>query len=176
MRGQYPSAYIEDSQLSAAARDAILSESLLAAYHEVAGQLGPDPKTWAWGKLHQARFDHALTPKVPAADREAWSSGTAPMPGTALSPLAATWRPNDYRVVAGASFRMVLDVGAWDNSMAINTPGQSGDPASPHFRDLFPLWAKGQYVPLTYSRQAVEAVTERLISLHPSGAAKAPSR
>lgn len=160
----------------AAARDAILAESLLAAYDEVAGRLGPDPKTWAWGKLHQARFDHALSPLVPAGEREAWSSGTAPMAGTALSPLAATWRPNDYRVIAGASFRMVLDVGAWDNSVAINTPGQSGDPASPHFRDLFPLWAKGEYVPLTYSRQAVEAATETVISLRPSAPAKAPSR
>lgn len=159
-----------------AARDAILSESLLAAFDEVAGKLGPDPQAWAWGKLHQARFDHALTPKVPAAEREAWSSGTTPMAGTALSPLAATWRPNDYRVTAGASFRMVLDVGAWDNSMAINTPGQSGDPASPHFRDLFPIWAKGQYVPLSYSRAAVEAATETVISLQPSGEANTPSR
>ena len=135
---------------------------------EVAGKLGPDPKAWSWGALHQARFDHALTPRLPAAEREAWSSGAAPMPGTSLSPLAATWRPNDYRVVAGASFRMVLDVGAWDNSRVINTPGQSGQPGSPHFRDLFPLWAKGQYVPLSYSRKAVEDVTETVLKLTPA--------
>ena len=90
------------------------------------------------------------------------------MPGTSLSPLAATWRPNDYRVVAGASFRMVLDVGAWDNSRVINTPGQSGEPGSAHFRDLFPLWAKGQYVPLSYSRKAVEDVTETVLKLTPA--------
>ena len=39
---------------------------------------------------------------------------------------------------------MVLDVGDWDNSRVINTPGQSGDPASPHYGDLFPLWAEGE--------------------------------
>ena len=83
------------------------------------------------------------------------------MAGTMLSPLAASWRPNDYRVVAGASFRMVLDVGAWDNSRVINTPGQSGDPSSPHFGDLFDKWSRGEYVPLAYSRPAVEAVAER---------------
>lgn len=154
----------------AAARDAILKESLIAAYDEVAGKLGPDPKAWAWGKLHQARFEHALTPLVPAAEREAWSSGTAPMAGTALSPLAASWRPNDYRVTAGASFRMVLDVGAWDNSRVINTPGQSGSPGSPHFRDLFPVWAAGEFVPLSYSRPAVEAATETVLKLSPAGA------
>lgn len=152
----------------AGARDAILRESLLAAFDEVAGRLGPDPKAWAWGKLHQARFDHALTPLVPTAEQAAISSGTAPLAGTSLSPLAASWRPNDFRVQAGASFRMVLDVGAWDNSKVINTPGQAGSPDNPHFRDLFPLWAKGDYVPLSYTRPAVEAVTETVLKLTPA--------
>jgi penicillin amidase len=152
----------------AKARDEVLTSSLLAAYDEVAGRLGPKPNTWAWGKLHQARFDHALTPLAPAADREAMSSGTLPMAGTSLSPLAATWRADDYRVIAGASFRMVLDVGAWDNSVAINTPGQSGSPGSAHYRDLFPIWAKGDYVPLSYSRKAVEAATESVLKLTPA--------
>ena len=104
------------------------------------------------------------------------AAGPAPVAGTMLSPLAASWRASDYRIVSGASFRMVLDVGAWDNSRVINTPGQSGDPASPHFRDLFPIWAKGEYVPLSYSRAAVEAATETVISLKPSGGANTPSR
>jgi penicillin amidase len=64
--------------------------------------------------------------------------------------------------------RLVLDVGAWDNSMAINTPGQSGDPANPHYRDLFPLWAAGSYVPLRYSRPAVEADAEVIMRLTPA--------
>jgi penicillin G amidase len=94
--------------------------------------------------------------------------GPAPVAGTSLSPLAASWRADDFRITAGASFRMVLDVGAWDNSVTINTPGQSGDPESPHFRDLFPLWARGDYVPMLYSRQAVEAATEKVIRLTPA--------
>ena len=89
------------------------------------------------------------------------------MSGTALSPLAATWRPSDFKVISGASFRMVLDVGGWDNSMAINTPGQSGDPASPHFRDLFPKWAAGEYIPLIYSKSAVKDATETIFRLSP---------
>ena len=152
----------------AKARSEILTSSLHAAYDEVAQRLGPDPKSWAWGKLHQARFDHALTPLAAPADREAMSSGTLPMSGTTLSPLAASWRPADYRVISGASFRMVLDVGAWDNSLAVNTPGQSGSPGSPHFRDLFSKWAGGDYVPLSYSREAVEAATERVLKLNPA--------
>ena len=48
------------------------------------------------------------------------------------------------------------------------TPGQSGSPGSTHYRDLFPKWAKGQYVPLSYSRKAVEAATERVLKLTPA--------
>lgn len=157
-----------DATLPATARDAVLASSLLGAFDEVSARLGPDPKTWAWGRLHHAQLEHALTPLADAATRPLLVVGPTPMGGTSLSPMAASWRPDDFRVVAGASFRMVLDVGAWDNSMTINTPGQSGDPESPHYRDLFPKWVKGEYVPLVYSRPAVEAATESVISLTPA--------
>jgi penicillin amidase len=74
----------------------------------------------------------------------------------------------DFAVTNGASFRMVLDVGAWDNSRVINTPGQSGDPSSPHYNDLFPLWAQGKYVPMLWTRKAVEAAARRVIELTPA--------
>ena len=53
------------------------------------------------------------------------------------------------------------------SSVAINTPGQSGDPASPHYRDLAPMWAAGGYFPLVYSRGAVEKATRARIELVP---------
>ena len=62
-------------------------------------------------------------------------------------PHAAGYSTSTFKVTSGASFRMVLDVGNWDASRAINTPGQSGNPYSPHYRDLAPLWATGDYVP-----------------------------
>jgi penicillin amidase len=62
---------------------------------------------------------------------------------------------------------MVLDVGNWDASRVINTPGQSGDPFNGHYRDLAPLWATGEYVPLLYSRQAVDAAAGEVIKLAP---------
>ncbi|MFM8939000.1 MAG: penicillin acylase family protein, partial [Phenylobacterium sp.] len=74
----------------------------------------------------------------------------------------------DFRVTSGASFRMVLDVGDSDASRFINTPGQAGDVDSPHARDLFPVWAKGGYLPLVYSRRAVEAATAQVLRLSPA--------
>ncbi len=81
--------------------------------------------------------------------------------------MAASYRSTDYQLTGGASFRMVADVGDWDASVAINTPGQSGDPASPHYRDLAPLWAEGRYFPLAYSREAVEKSTRTRLELKP---------
>ena len=71
----------------------------------------------------------------------------------------------DFRVTAGASFRMVADVGNWDESRVVNAPGQSGNPASPHYYDLAPLWAKGDYAPLLYSREAVDGAARLRIRL-----------
>jgi penicillin amidase len=52
----------------------------------------------------------------------------------------------------------------------INNPGQSGDPASPHYRDLFELWARGKYFPIFYSRSKIESVTEKTSALLPAAA------
>jgi penicillin amidase len=77
------------------------------------------------------------------------------------------YRPQDFRVTIGASVRLVMDVGNWDASLFVNAPGQSGDSRSPHYHDLAPLWAKGEYAPLLYSDDAVSAATEAVIQLFP---------
>jgi penicillin amidase len=76
----------------------------------------------------------------------------------------------DFAVTNGASVRMVMDVGEWDNSRVINTPGQSGDPSSAHYNDLFPLWAEGKYVPMLWTRSAVEGAARKVFQLQPASA------
>jgi penicillin G amidase len=151
----------------AAARDRILRESLGEAVAEVSDKLGADSTMWRWGRLHVAEFHHALMPLADKATAAQLQVGPLAFGGAANVPHAGTYRRSDYHLTAGASFRMVLDVGNWDASRTINTPGQSGDPFSGHYRDLAPLWATGQYVPLLYSRAAVEAATAEAITLTP---------
>ena len=67
--------------------------------------------------------------------------------------------------------KIVADTEDWDNSVGLNTPGQSGDPDSPHYRDLFALWARGQYFPIAFSRAKVESVRESTTRLTPPGPA-----
>jgi penicillin amidase len=149
-------------------RDAILAASLDAAWADAAARMGPDPAQWQWGKIHQAKFVPAVT--LPGLEAEQ-TVGPVPLGGTSSSPKAASHeggKSGDFTLTAGASVRMVLDVGQWDDSVIINTPGQSGNVASPHYRDLFPLWADGRYVPFLWSRDKVMAAAERVIRAAPA--------
>ena len=153
--------------LTPAARTRVLVDSLAHAVAEVETRLGPDRATWQWGRLHQAVFEHPLAARVDAEARRRFTVAAGPIGGSTATPMATGYRTTDYHLTSGASFRMVADVGRWDASVAINTPGQSGDPASPHYRDLAPLWAQGRYFPLAYSKAAVDAATRTRLELRP---------
>jgi penicillin amidase len=153
----------------AAARDQILLASLRDALGELNQRLGPDMDAWAWGNLHKARFAPAIATLADPALAARMTLGPLPIPGGAFTPKAAGYDLKTFEVTHGASVRLVMDVGAWDNSMMVNTPGESLDPDSPHYGDLFGVWARGDYVPMLFSKKAVEGATERVIDLTPGG-------
>ncbi len=152
-----------------AARDALLLETLAAAWAEARKRMGDDTADWSWGRIHHGYFTHPLSRLVPPALAVRLDVGPAPKGGSNLTINNNGYRGTDFRVMSGVSWRMVVDVGDWDASWTINSPGQSGDPASPHYRDLFPIWAKDEYVPMLYSRAAVEEAAEHRIRLLPGG-------
>lgn len=133
--------------------------TLAAAVAETKALLGPDRSTWQWGKLSTVLFEHQLSPRANAAERTQMNLGPVPKSGDVDVAGMAEYDARTFRTIGGASFRMVLDVGGWDNSVAVNNPGQAGSWTSPHYRDLFPLWHAWQYVPLLFSRPAIERAT-----------------
>ncbi len=142
-------------------RTNLLRRTLAAAWEDAMARQGPDPAAWEWGRLHVGFFPHPLG----VAD---WDVGPLPKGGSGSTVMLAAYEPRgDWRVRNGASVRMVIDVGAWDESLCINAPGQSGVPGDPHYADLAPIWARGGHVPLLYSDAAVEAATETEITLLP---------
>lgn len=151
--------------MSVARRDILLGETLEAALRDCRQLLGTDTASWKWGDVHAAYFEHPAGRVVEAA--KGFDVGPIGVGGSDSVPMNMSYRLNDYRLTIGASFRVVIDVGEWDNSVCVNTPGQSGDPRSRHFADLAPIWAAGDYVPLLYSREAVDAAAEHRISLNP---------
>ena len=153
------------------ARDELFGAALETAAAELTKRLGADPAGWTWGRLHQVEFVHALSPAFPKSEAvKGFDVGPLPKAGDNETIGRSTWRASDFRLISGASARFVVEVGNWDNALATNTPGQSGDPRSPHYRDLFADWANNQYFPLLYSRAAVEKAAESKIVLAPIGA------
>ncbi len=62
---------------------------------------------------------------------------------------------------------MVVDTEDWDKTVGTNTPGQSGDPDSPHYRDLFGIWATNKFFPVFFSRARIEGVADEVLELVP---------
>ncbi len=92
--------------------------------------------------------------------------GPAPRGGTSYT-VNPTGRGDNQ--TSGPSYRIIADASNWDNSVAtINLPGQSGNPDSIHYRDLFALYVSGKHTPIFFSREKVESVTERTLRLVPS--------
>lgn len=143
----------------------LLLDSLGSAFADCRQRMGADPSQWSWGRVHRAIFEHPLS----AIHDQSEDLDIKPIPisGSDSTLMNGSYLPDDYRLTIGASFRMILDVGAWDNSVCINVPGQSGDPRSPHYNDLSEPWSKGAYVPLLYSDEAIAAQAVHRIMLVP---------
>jgi penicillin amidase len=146
-------------------RDELVRTTFAAAVARTKKLLGDDMAAWRWGRLHHARFEHPLA-SLGEAYAKAFNLGPVERGGDVHSPNN-TRHDDTFRQVHGASYREVFDLADWDRGLATSVPGQSGQPGSPHYDDLLPLWTEGQYFPLAYSRGKVEEVTQHRQILRP---------
>ncbi len=143
------------------AREAV-RRALAAAVRE----LGPDPARWRRGARHRLRLAHALE-RLPGL-RRLLSAGPFPVGGDADTVAVLAAAPAAGRdAMIGPALRAVWDLGSDDEARIALCPGQSGHPASPHYRDLLPGWLKDQLFPLPLSRARVEEAAESTLALLP---------
>src|SRR5581483_10662388 len=147
-------------------RDRLLRTTFTRAVRRTTALLGNDPAGWRWGKLHTATFRHPLAALGPAYAK-AFNLGPVERGGDAQTPNN-TRHDVKFGQVHGATYRQLFDLADWDRGLATSAPGQSGQPGSPHYGDLLPLWAAGEYFPLAFSRSKVEEVTRHRLLLKPS--------
>lgn len=147
-------------------RNELLLGSLLEALQELEQRFGPDRELWMYGQsgYKHARIPHPLGRAVHAELRQVLQPGPLPRGGNSYTVNNTGSRD---RQPSGGSFRVIVDTGDWDRTLATNSPGQGGDPEGEHYQDLFPLWARGAYFPLFYSRDKVESVSRRRFELVP---------
>jgi penicillin amidase len=141
--------------------------SLADIVRRLRAERGPVPSSWRWGDLRPLMLEHpvgAVGALAPIFNRGPFpwggDGGTVSQAGTpVLNPLA---NPNPI-----ASVRAVIDVGEWENSRFVLPGGQSGNPFSPHYDDLLPLWLQGEGVAIAWSSEAVAAARKHTLKLMP---------
>ena len=146
----------------------IAYKSLAPAIAELEISLGKNPDEWQWGDLHQMRFSHPLLNIVNQETQKELSIESYPRGGSANTTNNTGFSGETFDVRSGASFRMVIDVGSWDNSEMTNAPGQSGNPKSHFYDNLLEGWAKDESFPLLYSRKKIDENLALTINLIPA--------
>jgi len=150
-----------------ASRDKLLLESLRQAASFLEKIFGPAPEKWRYGdgRFHHVLIRHPLSAAVGAAKRRSLDLGPLPRGGSAQTVNMTSDIDNQ---ISGATFRFVVDLSDWDLAAGTNSPGQSGDPKSPHYSDLFVPWAEGRYFPVCFSKARIAAEAESVILLEPA--------
>jgi penicillin amidase len=145
----------------------IASSTLAAAWDESTVLLGNEPSQWQWGDLHKIKFSHPLLAMASGELQAQMTIPEYPRGGSENTTNNTGYNPTNFLVRSGASFRMVVDVGNWDEAKMTNAPGQSGNPSSPYYANLLKNWATDSHLPMVYSRARVEAHKAFTITLEP---------
>jgi penicillin amidase len=145
--------------------DRIGAGALASAIHRLRTDHGTDPAGWRWGHLRALTLRHPVSGQRLLAD--AFNIGPVPMGGDAQTPMQAATGPLHPFDNPGflANTRVVIDLGDFERSRFVLAGGQSGNPLSPHYRDLFALWQRGEGVPIAWSDAAVAAATTHTLIL-----------
>jgi penicillin amidase len=141
------------------------ADALSTAVRRLRTDHGPDPRGWAWGSLRTLTLRHPVGAQPVLAD--AFNIGPVPMPGDGTTPLQAAsgpLRPLDNPAYV-PNTRAVIDLADVENSRWALAGGQSGNPMSRHYRDLFSVWLRGEAVPIPWSEESVAAATLDTLTL-----------
>ncbi|MFM1877380.1 MAG: hypothetical protein RLZZ241_246 [Bacteroidota bacterium] len=136
-------------------RDKLLMDSFTQALSALQDKLGPNLENWQYGQVayKHAKVTHPLSPALAESWQEKLNAGPAPRGGYSFTPSANAYGDNN---TTGASFRILVDTENWEKTLGINSPGQSGNPDSPYYKNLFELWANDAYFSVPYSLESIE--------------------
>ena len=156
----------KDMFLGPLERDLFLHNTFGKAVANLKSRLGEDPKKWQYGQVKNKHsfITHALGKVANNIFSEKLNVGPLPRGGNGYTTGSTG---GDYRQSSGASFRMIVNTGDWDAAIGTNSPGQSGDPKSTFYSNLFKDWAEDQYFPIYFSKDKIEAVTYKKTILNP---------
>lgn len=137
----------------------LLQACYLDARQALTKNPGPDESKWKWGEIYKVRFNHNLA----AAPFVGLQFQIAPFPQRGVGSLGAT-----VNVGSSVSMRLIADPSDWDKTQHGITLGESGLPASPHWKDQLEDWRNVTPRALPFTKAAVESATKETLVLEPA--------
>jgi penicillin G amidase len=147
-------------------RDQFLLSCLEAGISTLHEKLGDDETKWQYGQpdYHYVLIKHPLSNAVNDSIRAILECGPVGRGGSGSTPGVTGNGDNQSH---GATFRMVADASDWDKTLFTNSPGQSGNPQSSFYKNLFELWASDRHLPVYFSKEKVNQSAKEKIILNP---------
>jgi penicillin amidase len=126
---------------------------------------------WKWGDLHTVTFrSDTLGSSGIGLIENIFNRGSFPTSGSESVPQKTCWDVNDgFEVSCIPALRQIVDLGDLNNSLMIQSVGQSGHPMHDHYDDMIETWGNLQYHPSNWLRETVESGDHELLVLEPSG-------
>ena len=136
-------------------RNLFLKKTFKEAIGELKIHLGDDLSKWQYGqeKYKHSSLIHSLAAVSRPEIASKLSLGPYPRGGNAYTPNSTG---SNRRQTSGASFRMIVNTGDWNATIGTNAPGQSGNPESPFYNNLYKDWSEDKYFPIYYTKKNIE--------------------
>lgn len=156
----------------------ILARSLADAVALLDARLGRENKDKTLGNLGQYYFEtpsSRISPHMPVIRRMGarlasgyYNAGPFPAAGDYTTINVAGFTPGEnldpWYI---PSMRMVVDFSADEPLFVVNSTGQSGNPASPHYTDGIRLWLDGDYMNMPFGAEGIAARYTSVLMLEP---------
>ena len=148
------------------ARNKFIKKTFEEAVMDLKNITGNETLNWEYGQkdLKHITLNHALGLVSNSNYSDSLNLGPLPRGGNGYTPNSTG---NNLNQSSGATFRIITNTGDWDKAVGTNSPGQSGDPSSPFYKNLFKSWAQDEYFPLYYSKDKVLTSTYKKTILLP---------
>lgn len=142
------------SKMENTSRKNLLNETFNNAIVNLKSKFGENSENWVYGQndYKHVKINHPLENIVNDSIKNIISLNVYPRGGDGYTPGSTS---NSLNQRSGASFRVMIDTNNWDNSFATNSPGQSGNPNSKFYKNLYEDWANDKYFPLLYSKSKI---------------------
>ena len=148
----------------------VVEQALEEAVGDLSSVFGDDPSAWRWGDAHPAVASNQTLGRIPVL--RGLVNLAAPLGGGPFTVAQARYpmadAPTSFPGIHGVSLRLLFDLASPDSTRAILPTGQSGNPFSSAYDDMFEKWRDGETVPLPMTRTAVDAATTSRLVLEPA--------